>query len=403
VSIFYPGKKMAPFLRADQVGSLIRPKALLEAYGSAEANPENLVAVTEKAITHAVQRQLDLDIRPVTTGEYERVSFFTGFFEKLQGMELRSDLRLPEDFRRELPIIKTLQSFGLKVSSSVVTTGKIKHVAPVFLDGWETLKKTVPEDQWKYCKISIPSLTWEHFRLANGLAFTPEAYSSDREYFIDLAAAYRAELKILYDAGLRSVQIDEPQLMYFIQDDFLEGIRKDGIDPAELMELYIWALNLIVEDRPKDLHVGLHLCRGNMPGAKGFLDGSYEKIAEKLLNGVNYDTFYLEFDDNTRSGNFEPLRFLPMGKNVALGLVSTKTPELENLEELNKRVHEAAQVIATAQGRTAEDVLQDTLAVSPQCGFASTNKANGVGSEERMWEKLVLVRDLARSIWKDAV
>jgi methionine synthase II (cobalamin-independent) len=339
---------MAPRVRADQVGSLIRPKALLEAYGSADANPGNLVAATDDAIANVAQKQLGLHIRSVTTGEYERLSFFTGFFEKLQGMELRSDLRLPEDFRRDLPIITTLQGFGLKTLSSVVTSGKIKHVAPVFLNGWETLKKAVPQEQWKYCKISIPSITWEHFRLANGTAFMPEAYQSDREYFIDLAAAYRTELKILYDAGLRSVQIDEPQITYFIQDEFLEGIRKDGIDPTELLDLYIWALNLVVEDRPDDLHVGIHLCRGNMPGAKGFLNGSYEKIAEKLLNGLNYDTFYLEFDD-ARSGDFEPLRFLPQGKNMTLGLVSTKTPELENLEELKKRVHEAAQVIATAQ------------------------------------------------------
>ncbi|KAH8682249.1 hypothetical protein BX600DRAFT_448080 [Xylariales sp. PMI_506] len=398
---------MPPRFRADQVGSLIRPQSLIDAFGPGFAavditKDSTLLHAVEGAITHAVQQQLDLSIRPITSGEYERSVFYNGFFEKLEGVENRNDIPLPGGWRNKLPITESLLKFGIKQASGVIATGKIKHSSSAYLTAWEMLKKTVPQENWKDCKVSIPSLTFEHVRLAHGTAFTPEAYSSDREYFTDLATAYRQELKILYDAGLRSVQIDEPQLSYFILDKFRDGFREDGLDPDEMLDLYIWALNQVVLDKPADMQIGIHICRGNMPGIKGFMEGSYERIAEKVLSDLQYDTFYLEFDD-PRSGDFDPLRFLPQGKSVTLGLVTTKLPELEDLETLRKRVLEAAQVIATGQGRTAEEVLEDSLAVSPQCGFASSNKGKGVGSEERMWEKLVLLRDLARSLWKDAI
>ncbi|KAL5389430.1 hypothetical protein DPSP01_002330 [Paraphaeosphaeria sporulosa] len=402
---------MAPRFRADQVGSLIRPQALLDAHktlskgaapgtNSTEDDKKKLQLATASAIAAVVQKQLDLSIRPITSGEYERTVFFEGFFEKLRGNELR-DVRVPEDFRPNMPTSDALEKAGIKTTSASVATGKIKHVEPAYLQVWELLKKSVPEEKWKECKIALPSPAWNHIWLSKGLAYTPDVYASDREFFADLTVAYRTEFKILYEAGLRNVQIDDPQLLFFILDSFKDGLRSEGVDPSELLDTYIWALNEVVRDRPKDMYVGIHVCRGNMPGSvAGFLEGSYENIAERLFRELDYDTFYLEFDD-ARSGSFEPLRFLPRGKNVTLGLISTKTSELESLEELKKRVYDAAEVIASGQNRSAEEVLQDSLAVSPQCGFASAHHGKNVGNEERMWDKLVLVRDLATSIWGD--
>lgn len=396
---------MAPEFRADQVGSLIRPQLLLDAHKSATAdgNIEQLNSATEQAIADVVRKQLNLGIRPITSGEYERTIFYAGFFEKLHGNECRDDIRVPEDFRPNLPILEGLLSIGIKRTSATVTVKKIRHVESAYMSVWNMLKKNLPEDHWKKCKIALPSPTWHHIWLSHGTAFSPDIYSTDREYFADLTEAYRAELKVLYEAGLRNIQIDDPQLLYFILDSFKEGLRGDGIEPMDLLDTYIWALNEVSRDRPNDLHIGIHLCRGNMPGAsQGFLEGSYEKIAEKLFRELDYDTFYLEFDD-ARSGTFDPLRFLPQGKNVTLGLISTKTPELENLISLKERIYEAADIIAAGQKRSAEEVLQDTLAVSPQCGFASAHNGKNVGSEECMWQKLVLVRDLAQNVWGCAV
>ncbi|KAK1623117.1 hypothetical protein BDP81DRAFT_505976 [Colletotrichum phormii] len=264
------------------------------------------------------------------------------------------------------------------------------------------IKKTLPQERWKDCKMSIPSISWQHMYLANGTAFSPGVYTSDKDYFIDLAAAFRSEIQALYDAGLRSIQVDDPNLTFFVTKDFREGLRGDGVDPEALLDLYIWAHNQVLRDLPADLHMGIHLCRGNMPGQPSFAKGSYEKIAAKVFPKLNYQTFYLEFDDPRVSGHFEPLRFVPQGKNVVLGLVSTKVADLDNKDAL-VRVYEAAEVMAKGQRRNVSDVLADSLAVSPQCGRASFIINHDVATEDRMWEKLVLVRDVARSIWEDAV
>ncbi|KAF9874591.1 hypothetical protein CkaCkLH20_07728 [Colletotrichum karsti] len=398
---------MAPRFRADQVGSLIRPSSLLKELDSLGFYSDKLskgqAAVTSDAIACATKKQLDLSIRPITSGEYERTIFFGGFFENLQGMEVRSDLRIPHDFRPGLPNITGLSKMGLNHFAAVIATGKIRHVTSAYLPAWEMIKNAVPQEHWKDCKMAIPSISWQHMYLAKGTAYSPGVYASDREYFLDLASAYHAELKTLYDAGLRSVQIDDPNLTFFIVEEFREGLRGDGIDPDSLLELYIWAHNEALKGLPADLHVGVHLCRGNMPDGPSFAEGSYEKIASQVFPKLNYATFYLEFDDPRVSGHFEPLRFVPRGKNVVLGLVSTKLSELEDKSALVKRVHEASEAMAKGQSRSAAEVLEDSLAISPQCGFASHNTNKGVASEERMWEKLVLVRDIARTLWSDAV
>lgn len=401
---------MAPPFRAEQIGSLLRPIELLSARKKSDSTssyaqnlPEDVKRLTQEAIVAAVQKQLSLSIRPITSGEFERHIFYGGFFENIGGFEVLSELPLPDGFRTKFPTIATLMRQGIKTRPGVVATGKIKHVKSPYLEEWEALKSLLKPEQWKDGKLTIPSPTWQHMQLAKGTSYSPSVYSSDREYFIDLAAAFKAEFLTLYSAGLRSIQIDDPNLTFFMTDEFLEGCTADGTDPDELLDLYIWAHNACISGLPKDLHVGIHICRGNMASSTHVVSGSYERIAKKMFQGLHYETYYLEYDSD-RAGDFEPLRHLPVGKNVVLGVVSTKNPSLENLEGLVGKVNSAAEVIARGQSKTRKEVIQQSLGVSPQCGFASMSQGGGLGmTEERMWEKLVLVRDLARKIWKDAL
>ncbi|ORY59194.1 uncharacterized protein BCR38DRAFT_445890 [Pseudomassariella vexata] len=399
---------MAPLFRADQIGSLIRPAALRSARESRTIYSDHLdqdsalEQVTRASISAAVQQQLSLGIRPLTSGEFERTIFFSGLFENLTGMTADPAVPVPDGFATGLPLSKFLQGIGVKTQPAVVATGKIRREKPAYLDAWNMLKATVPEELWAECKMVLPAVTWQHLQLRAGTAYTAEAYGSDEEYFEDLTKAYRAEIRELYDAGLRNIQIDDPQLLYLTTDMFLDGCKADGGDPEKLLDLYIRAHNACLEGKPDDLHIGVHFCKGNMPGGKGLCDASYERISQRLFSELGYETFYLEFDDE-RSGTFEPLRHVPVGKSVVLGVVSTKTAVMEDIDVLAKRVEEAAAVIASSQERPAADVLQDTLAVSPQCGFSSSTRGHRPVNEEGMWEKLVLLRDLARKLWKDAI
>ncbi|CZR54756.1 related to methionine synthase II (cobalamin-independent) [Phialocephala subalpina] len=399
---------MAPPFRAEQIGSLLRPAELLAARASSDVSksyvpvlPEEVKRVTREAITSAVKKQESLSIQPLTSGEYERHIFYGGFFENLQGMKILPELPIPKGFRANLPSVATLQKQGVKTRPGVVATGKIQHVKCVYGEEWEVLRSLMKEEQWRECKLTMPSPTWQHMQLAKGTAYSSAAYTSDETYFEDLAAAYRAEFLSLYNSGLRSIQIDDPNLTFFLDQSFIDGCKQDGIDADSLLSLYISAHNSILASKPENLHVGIHLCRGNMKDSTHVASGSYEGIAKRLFTELEYHTFYLEYD-SSRAGDFSPLRHLPIGKNVVIGIVSTKDPALEDINELEKRVWEAADVIAQGQGRSRETVVKEVLGVSPQCGFASMSAGGGVGmTEERMWEKLVLVRDLARKIWGD--
>lgn len=399
---------MPPPTRAEQVGSLMRPPELVAARMTAnpggrflhESLPEEVRHLTEQAVTQVVQKQLALSIRPITSGEYGRSIFYAGFFEKLQGFEVNPDNPVPQGFRTNHPTIRLLEKMGYPTREGTIAVGKIEHTESPYLDEWLQLRRAVPEELWKECKFTMPPIPWEHMHLAVGTAYTSTSgYTTDREYFQDLAAAYVKEFQALYDAGLRSIQIDDPALTFFVNEEFRSGCLADGEDPDALLDLYIWAHNQCLVGRPADLHVGIHLCRGNMPQAQHISSGSYEQIAERLFQQSDYDTFYLEYDTE-RAGDFEPLRYLPVGKNVVLGLVSTKLAEMERIEDLEARVYQAADVIARGQGRSREEVIATSLGVSPQCGFASASTGHGVGmTMDRMWEKLQLVQQLAARIW----
>ncbi|KAI1331373.1 UROD/MetE-like protein [Xylariaceae sp. FL0255] len=399
---------MAPPFRNEHIGSLLRPKALLEARASL-ASPSQMYsldipqAVKEaqvKAVSDVVKAQIEKGVRPITDGEYARHIYYGGFFEKLSGIEARPTLPIPDAFRTDFPTTKKLAQMGAKTRAACICTGKITYSTSPYLSEWLSLKSNLPPDLWAAAKVTLPGPEYQHIQLKPGTAFTPESgYASDEEYFADLAKCYAAELKMLYDAGVRNVQVDDPHLTYFAFPEFVAGCRTDGVDPDALLDLYIRAHNSILQGKPADLHVGVHLCRGNMAGSVNWVEGSYEDIAQKLFRGTDYETFYLEFDDVERVGGFAPLRHLPSGKNVVLGVVSTKKAALEDVETLKGIVKKAAETIAEAQGVSYEEAL-DCLAVSPQCGFSSSSLAGGKDmTEELMWAKLGLVKQVADEIW----
>ena len=409
---------MAPLHRSDHIGSLLRPAALLETRNnqdfsktySSTTESSRLAEAETSAIKLALHEQISRNIYPLTNGEYPREIFYSGLFEALHGMITFPKLPVPDAFRTDFPTTKgLLKHFGLQTRAAVLATGKIEFPkdSPPYLAEWLQLRDLLPDQSsWSQAKITIPAPSWQHIQVKPTTAWTPESgYRTDEEYFRDLAECYTKTIIILYDNGCRNVQIDDPHLTYFCDEGFLDGCRKDGTDTGELLDLYIqvysWIMKPISEsEKYKDLHVGMHLCRGNMSGSTHWVSGGYEKIAKKLFNETKgIETFYLEFDDEERAGGFEPLRFLPRGKNAVLGLVSTKVAELEDREMLTKKMRDAGRVIAEAWSCNPEEAIREALAISPQCGFSSHSMKGGKGMTwDRMWEKLELCRDVGREM-----
>ncbi|GAB7340702.1 hypothetical protein MBLNU457_7089t1 [Dothideomycetes sp. NU457] len=390
-----------PF-HGEHIGSLLRPDYLQEAKADHKAgkiSDSQLEEAEHKAIKHIVSRQQEAGVRPICSGEYDRMVYFSGFFEKLGGFEEYGEDAPWDIYRLSAPPIKALKEAGLRYPMAAVCTGKIEYKESPYLKHWEYLKTQVPESQWGECKFTMPPPPYFHLRLAEGKCYPKEVYGSDEEFFRDLAKAYQQEFQTLHKAGLKSVQLDDPTLAYFCSKDMLESLKKDGVDPDKLFDTYLKAHNMALENRPEGLHVGLHICRGNFSKSMHFSEGSYEAIAERFFKTLNYDTFYLEYD-NPRSGGFEPLRFLPSNKNVVLGVVSTKVPEMEDKTEMKNKILQAADIIAKGQGKTREEALQQ-IGISPQCGFASVGIGGQGMNEEVMFKKLKLVQDVASEIWPD--
>ncbi|KAF2716411.1 UROD/MetE-like protein [Polychaeton citri CBS 116435] len=384
---------------ADHIGSLLRPQHVADAQDKANAgeiSQQQLEEERKKAIACIVDKELQQNVRAITTGEFDRKFYFSGFFEKLRGFRAVDDVPW-EITRQNAPPIKALQKSGQKYPMAVVCDGKIEYDKSPYLDTWKFLRSCVPKDKWSECKFTMPPAPYFHLRLAPGQCYNRDVYRTDGEFFADLAECYRQEFKTLYDEGLRNIQIDDPTLAYFCSDAMTEALREDGEDPHKMFDMYLKAHNDCLEGRPEGLHVGLHICRGNFSKSLHFSEGSYEAIAERFFKTLNYDTFYLEYD-NPRSGGFEPLRYLPKHKNVVLGVITTKDPKLEDKHTILDRVRQAAQIIADGQGRTVQQAMQN-IGISPQCGFASVAVGAEGMTEERMFKKLKLVREVAGELW----
>ncbi|OAQ73630.1 methionine synthase, vitamin-B12 independent [Pochonia chlamydosporia 170] len=387
-----------PF-HADHIGSLIRPASLSSLQEQADAGaitPTELRQGQRAAIADIVEKQRTHGVRALSSGEFDRKYYFSGFFEKLGGF--REVSPVPWDLARlSAPPIAALKKAGQQYMMAAVCHDKITYESSPYLENWKLLRDSVPKELWGECKFTMPPPCYFHLRLAPGKSYDNSVYPNDEAFFADLAKAYRKEIKTLYDAGLRNLQIDDPTLAYFCSDEMIESLRAEGDDPDKLFDLYLKAHNDCIADRPADMHVGLHVCRGNFSKSMHFSEGSYEKIAEKFFTTLHYDTFFLEYD-NPRSGGFEPLRFLPKGKNVVLGVVTTKDPQLEDSETVKSRVREAAKIIADGQGRTVEEAMAN-IGISPQCGFASVAVGADGMTEQKMFDKLKLVEDIAKELW----
>ncbi|KAI1501319.1 5-methyltetrahydropteroyltriglutamate-homocysteine methyltransferase [Biscogniauxia marginata] len=396
------GNKQRPPFRAEHLGSLLRPKELtekrikLDAAKAVDIAKDNeLKAIEDNAINEIVKVQLDLGFHAINDGEYRRHQFWGTFFPNLEGFE---EIMNPdwEMFRAYVPDTAAFTESGHKPGETIVCTGKIKHVGSSYLSDWNYMKNLVPADRVKELKLTLAAPEWYHLRYKKGRAYPKEVYANDDEYFGDIASAYRTELKILYDNGCRNVTIDDPNLAYFCAEKMIAGFKEDGEDPEALLDAYVKLYNDCVTSRPSDMHLGIHLCRGNFAYSKHFSEGGYDRIATKLFNEINADTYFLEYDTE-RAGTFEPLKVLPTHKNVVLGVITSKFPELENIDEMRARVFEAADIIAQGAGQTREEALK-RIGVSPQCGFASHHLGNSVTRDD-MIAKLKLVRELADSIW----
>lgn len=365
-----------PPFRAEHVGSLLRPQAVLEArqrYASGEIDADAKREVEDRAIADAVRKQEAVGLQDVTDGEFRRAYFHLDFLRQLDGVSVTGGIAANKS---------AAASEDGFTPPQLSVTGKLAHARPIQVADYQFLAAQTEATP----KVSIPSPTMVHFR-GGRAAIDIEAYPELDAFFDDLAACYRDEIDALYRAGCRYIQLDDTNLAYLCDPDMRAAAEGRGEDPDTLPKQYAQLINAALSGRPDDLTVGIHLCRGNYRST-WFAQGGYEPVAEVLFNELAVDTYFLEYDDE-RSGDFAPLRHVPANKNVVLGLVSSKTAELESTDALARRIGEAAAYVDL-----------DQLCLSPQCGFSSTVEGNAL-TEDDQWAKLQRVVDTARQVWGD--
>jgi 5-methyltetrahydropteroyltriglutamate--homocysteine methyltransferase len=366
----------APPFRADHVGSLLRPQRLLEARARrAEGKicAGELRAIEDECIEEAVRRQEAVGLRAVTDGEFRRTFFHIDFLERLEGVSVEEG-GFAASFRRD-----DGTEVGFRPPTMRVTD-RLRHQGPIQGQDFDCLRSCTRRTP----KVCIPSPSMLHFR-GGREAIDRTVYPDLDDFYADLAAAYRAEITDLAGRGCRYLQLDDTNLAYLCDPKIREATRARGDDPDDLSRTYCRLINAALEGRPRDMAVCIHLCRGNFRSA-WVASGGYEPVAEILFNELALDGFFLEYDD-ARSGDFSALRFVPRGKVVVLGIVTSKRPELESRDALKRRIEDAARHLPL-----------DQLALSPQCGFSSTVHGNEL-SEGDQWRKLALIVEVAQEVW----
>ncbi len=361
-----------PPFRADHIGSLLRPPKLRQAFREhAEGRlPEaGFRAIQDQAIREVVQLQEDCGLQVATDGEFRRTSYWARFVERTQGLEVRqARFKFHDEHGHEADF--TAPHVAARVRrGEQIALDELGFVAGI--------ARATP-------KITMPAPSTMHFWRGAHYA-GPGLYAEPEQFFADLGGVYQQEIADLAAAGARYVQLDEVALAMLCDPAARAKVEAEGESPERLVELYVGAINEAARHRPAGMVIGVHMCRGNYKG-KYLAEGGYDSIAEKLFGGAQVNHFLLEFD-TPRAGDFAPLRFVPRDKGVVLGMVSSKTPQLESLDLLKRRADEAAKYVDAAR-----------LALSPQCGFASTMGGNPVTeADERA--KLRLCVDAARAIW----
>ncbi len=364
-----------PPFRADQVGSLLRPPELLAARAKREKKeiaPADFQRIEDQAVRDVVRLQEDLGFQAVTDGEYRRGSWHRDFLVSFENVKI-----VPPSVKMKF---HTEQGDIERTPPGLRVAGRLRRTQPIFVDHFAFLKsvaRAVP-------KITIPSPSNMHFR-GGRAAIDDKAYPDMDEFYEDLAHVFNEEVRDLAAAGCRYLQIDEVNFAYLCDPTLREEVRALGESPESLPHTYAKLINRTIAGIPSDMTICMHLCRGNARSA-WIAEGGYEPVAEVLFNEINVTGYFLEYD-SPRAGGFEPLRYVPKGKTVVLGLVTTKKGQLESKDELKRRIDQAAKFVPLEQ-----------LALSPQCGFSSTVEGNLITVDEEI-RKLRLVVETAREVW----
>jgi 5-methyltetrahydropteroyltriglutamate--homocysteine methyltransferase len=363
-----------PPFRADHVGSFLRPKRLLDArmkHKDGALSDEGLRLVEDDAIAEIVKFQEDVGLQSITDGEFRRTYFHVDFLAKMGGV------------KTDIPVTIQKPDGTLELAPPIMrVVGKVQHTQDIQLADFNFLQSQLAAG--KTAKVTIPSPTMLHFR-GGRAGISKEHYPDLEPFYQDVANAYGDELRSLAAAGATYVQMDDTNLAYLCDEKMREAARARGDDPNELPHRYASFINRVVAQKPAGMRLAVHLCRGNFMSTWA-AQGGYEPVAEALLSEMNVDAYFLEYDD-ARSGDFKPLRFLPKGKTVVLGLVTTKLGQLESKDDLKRRIDEAAKYVPL-----------DQLALSPQCGFSSTVHGNAIAVEAQR-AKLRLVVEVAQEVW----
>jgi 5-methyltetrahydropteroyltriglutamate--homocysteine methyltransferase len=367
-----------PPFRADHVGSLLRPPELLRArseHAAGRLDDARLRAAEDEAIRAAVQMQRDIGLRSATDGELRRASWHMDFIYQLDGISRVVDDTLHVQFRNAEGTLEF-------APPSLHVGDRIGLSQTIFGDAFEFLASSVSEGQTP--KLTIPSPSMVHYR-GGRAAIDGSVYPDLDMFWEDLTAAYREELRRLAQLGCTYLQFDDTSLAYLNDPKQREHVREIGGDAEHQHEAYIHHINDALADRPAGMAVTTHMCRGNFRSS-WVAEGGYDFVAEALFDELAVDGFFMEWDD-ARSGGFEPLRFVPKGKVVVLGLVTTKRGELESRDDLRRRIEEASRYVDL-----------DQLCLSPQCGFSSTVEGNALTMKQQA-DKLRLVVEVADEVW----
>jgi 5-methyltetrahydropteroyltriglutamate--homocysteine methyltransferase len=357
---------MKPPFRADQVGSLLRPAKLREGRLNLKRDSTELRALEDACIRDAVKQQEAIGLQVVTDGEMRRDYWHLDFTGQLDGVTLKA------------PVGMTFNAEDVPPMATI--TGKLGCSKPVFADHFRFLKSVAKATP----KLTIPAPAALHFRGGRN-AIARDVYPDLKEFWADAAAAYRKAIAQIAAAGCNYLQLDDVSFAYLCDSKVRENFRANGDDPATLHHDYANAITAALKDKPAGMTVTMHTCRGNFRST-WFASGGYNDEVIEAMFSTPVDGYFMEYDTE-RAGGFEPLRLLPKGKKVVLGLVSTKTGELESKEALKKKIGEASKFVPL-----------ENLCLSPQCGFASTHHGNAL-SEAEQWRKLERVVEVAREVW----
>jgi 5-methyltetrahydropteroyltriglutamate--homocysteine methyltransferase len=370
-------QKKAPF-RANHVGSLLRPPELRQArekHEKGEISAAALREVEDRCIRDAVKMQEDIGMQGITDGEFRRTLWHADFLRQIEGVKVVEGL-LPDSARH----FQNPDADVQRSPTQFVVTGKLRHSHGIEVENFKFLA-SVTKQTAKQC---IPSPSLVHFRTGRG-GVDMAAYPEMDAFFGELAAVFREEIAQLAAAGCTYLEIDDVNFAYLCDPKMREGARKIGEDPDKLPALYANLINECIKDRPANMAVCTHLCRGNFRSA-WVAEGGYDPVAEVLFNQLKVDGYFLEFD-TPRAGNFAPLRYMPKDKKLILGLVSSKTGELEKADDVKRRIDEASKLVPL-----------DQLGISPQCGFSSTVLGNKLTVDDQI-AKLRLVVQVAKDVW----